>query len=171
MVKRIAITGPESTGKSMLSGRLAEEFNAAWVPEFAREYLDQLNRSYDYDDILTIAKSQFQKMQQAANSGDQFIFYDTELLVTKIWCEFKYGKCHSWILDNIEKQPVDLYLLTDIDLPWQPDPQREHPDKRNQLFNLYRTELEKLKAPFEVISGVGEQRTVNAVNAIKRRFH
>ncbi|MCB0451244.1 MAG: ATP-binding protein [Confluentibacter sp.] len=56
MVKRIAITGPESTGKSMLSGRLAEEFNAAWVPEFAREYLDQLNRSYDYDDILTIAK-------------------------------------------------------------------------------------------------------------------
>ncbi len=170
MIKKIAITGPESTGKSILTEQLAKTFNSTWVPEYAREYLDQINRPYSYEDILAIARAQFQKMKDAVDTAGQFIFYDTELLVTKIWCDFKYGKCHPWILNQLNNQDIDLYLLMDIDLPWQPDPQREHPDKRKILFDLYQTEMEKRNWPYEVISGTGDPRLENALNAISKWF-
>ena len=171
MIKRIAITGPESTGKSMLAEKLAEEFKTTWVPEYARQFLDEIDHLYTYQDILTIAKEQFHKINDDFKGSNQYVFFDTELLVTKIWCDFKYGKCHPWILETLDKQVVDLYLLTDVDLPWQPDPLREHPDKRNQLFELYKTELEKRNWPFEIISGFGEDRILNAIRAIRKWFH
>jgi len=171
MIKRIAITGPESTGKSILTEQLAKHFQAIWVPEYARTYLDSKNGSYTYADILKIAKTQLAQMEEVSANSKDLIFFDTELIVTKIWCEFKYGKCHPWITKHIPEQNIDLYLLMNIDLPWQPDPQREHPDKRNILFNLYKEELEKQNFPYQIISGTGRQRTDNAINAIRRRFH
>ncbi|MCB2220790.1 MAG: ATP-binding protein [Bacteroidetes bacterium] len=171
MTYRVAITGPESTGKSILSEHLAHHFQTIWVPEYAREYLVQINRPYNFDDILVIAKKQFHQMEQRVKEAQKYIFYDTELLVTKIWCDFKYGKCHPWIQQNMNKQNIDLYLLTDIDLPWQPDRLREHPEKRTILFNLYKNELESRKLPFEIVSGTGQQRTENAIAMIKQRFH
>jgi NadR type nicotinamide-nucleotide adenylyltransferase len=171
MIYRIAITGPESTGKSILAEELANHFETIWVPEYAREYLSHLNRPYNFDDILIIAKTQFRRMEQKVNKANGFIFYDTELMVTKIWCDFKYGQCHPWINQKLIRQNIDLYLLADIDLPWQPDPLREHPEKRTILFDLYKNELESRKLPFEIISGVGQQRTENAIAMIKRRFH
>ena len=88
MIKRIAITGPESTGKSYLTEKLARHFHAMWVPEFARVYIDHLDRDYTYDDILFIAKSQMESEAVAIDRTKDFLFCDTELIVAKIWCEF-----------------------------------------------------------------------------------
>lgn len=170
MIKRIAITGPESTGKSMLAKQLAETYKTSWVPEYARDYIQNLHRNYHYDDILAIAKKQHDLMQHAGHNAYGYIFFDTELLVTKIWCEFKFGKCHPWILETLKKQQIDLYLLMDIDLPWQPDPQREHPDKRKILFDLYQQNLENLNFKYKIISGNGMERTQNAITAINEQF-
>ena len=170
MIKRIAITGPESTGKSILAERLAQHYHTAWVPEFARVYIDNLDRDYTYDDILFIAKSQMESEQAAIDRARGFLFCDTELIVTKIWCEYKYGKCHEWILENLEKSNYDLYLLLNIDLPWQPDSQREHPDKREELFDLYLKELISRELPYEIIEGNGDERLNNAINIIDQRF-
>lgn len=165
---KIAITGPESTGKSMLAKQLASYYHALWVPEYARHYLQQLSRSYTFDDILHIARQQ-QKSQQAFEKlSTGLLFSDTELLVTKIWCEVKYGRCHEWIDENLQQQNFDLYLLTNIDLPWEYDQQREHPHQREMLFGLYRQALEKGRCPFTIISGSGEQRLHNAVEAIDK---
>ncbi len=170
MIKRIAITGPESTGKSELAKSLAQYYNTVWVPEVARRYLDNLGREYNYDDILMIAKKQIDEENKLAKTANGFLFCDTDLIVTKIWCEYKYGRCHPWILEQIEKHKYDLYLLTNIDLPWQPDPLREHPDKRKEIFELYLKELKQRKFPFEIISGLGSDRVENAVQLINRKF-
>lgn len=165
---KIAITGPESTGKSMLAQQLAAHYHTLWVPEYARHYLQQLGRQYHYDDILHIAQQQQRSQQAFEELSFDLLFSDTELLVTKIWCEVKYGRCHEWIDENLQKQDYDLYLLTDVDLPWEYDALREHPHQRKMLFELYRNALEKYRFPYTVVSGIGEQRLRNAAEAVDK---
>lgn len=167
MIRKIAITGPESTGKSMLAQQLADHYHTLWVPEFARDYLTTLNRPYEEDDILYIARQQLQREKASAAMAKDRLFCDTELIVTKIWSEVKYGRCHPWILKQIELNRYDLYLLCDIDLPWEFDPLREHPGKRKFLFDLYHRELSERGFPFTVIRGNGPKRLENAIQMIE----
>ena len=168
---RIAITGPESTGKSWLAANLARAYQSTWVTEYAREYLEKLNRPYTYDDVLVIARGQMAAEDSALLQADKYLFSDTECLVTKIWCDVKYERCHPWIIEQIEKRPYDLYLLCDIDLPWQPDPQREHPHLRQYLFDRYYAELSKRKLPFDIVKGSGCDRLSCAMEIINRMLH
>lgn len=166
MIRRIAITGPESTGKSILAEQLAVHFQTVWVPEIAREYLDHLGRPYEEKDILLIAQGQLEHEKKQIKSALGYLFCDTELIVTKIWSEVKYNRCDPWIVKNIITHRYDLYLLCDIDLPWQYDPLREHPDQRQFLFGLYFNELKNRNFPFSVIRGSGKDRLQNAVKTI-----
>ncbi len=167
MIRRIAVTGPESTGKSALAARLASHFHTAWVPEFAREYLENLGHPYEEKDILIIAKGQLEREAGMMKSASGFLFCDTELLVTKIWSEVKFGRCDPWILDSLNVHRYDLYLLCDIDLPWQYDPMREHPHRRQFLFDLYYNELNKRMLPFSVVRGTGTDRLHCALKTIE----
>jgi NadR type nicotinamide-nucleotide adenylyltransferase len=160
---KIAVTGPESTGKSLISEQLADHYTTVWVPEFARVYLLQIDRPYTYDDILEIAKGQQKSEQALVPIAGRLMFSDTELLVTKIWCEVKYGKRHPWIEAQLHKQHYDLYLLMDIDLPWEYDPMREHPESRDFLFDLYKKKLNEMQVNYRIVSGLGEERLKNAV--------
>jgi NadR type nicotinamide-nucleotide adenylyltransferase len=166
----IAITGPESTGKSDLAKGLAEHYNTTWVKEYAREYLEQLPGAYTYEDVLIIAKLQHEAILEARKEHSKIIFLDTELTVTKIWCEYKYGRCHPYILEKQQSQQFDLYLLCATDLPWQPDPLREHPDRRKELFALYKRELEHLDWPHEIVRGNGPGRLQQAIRIIEGLF-
>ncbi len=166
-MKRIAITGPESTGKSTVASQLAAHFNTQWVPEFARQYLDGLNREYILTDLEAIARGQLAFIQKAEAENPAILLTDTEMLVMKIWSENAFGSCPTWILTELQNQRFDLYLLMDIDLPWQPDPQREHPHLRQYFFDLYKTELERLNFPYRVISGSEDARFKAALQAIE----
>lgn len=162
---RIAITGPESTGKSWLAEELAKHYNTTWVPEYAREYLTKLNRAYTFDDILKIAENQHAQEQNAAKKLD-LVFCDTDFCVTSIWCKVKFGKCHDWITDMMQRKTYSLHLLCNIDLPWQYDPLREHPEMRDELFQMYVNELSLNNLPYKIISGAGIQRLNNAIHEI-----
>ena len=166
MIKRIAVTGPESTGKSHLANSLANHYDTVWVPEYAREYLNIINRPYRQDDILQIAKGQIDSENRLADLAKKFLFCDTEAIVTKIWSEHSYSKCDKWIRQQIAESKYDLYLLCDIDLPWSPDPLREHPKQRQHFFDLYYNELESRGFNFSVISGIGDERLQNAIDVI-----
>lgn len=165
---RIAITGPESTGKSFLAERLASYYNTVWVPEYSREYLNKLNRPYEKDDIVRIAKGQVESEKLKLIQANKLMFSDTELIVTKIWSDVKYGTCDKWITDNIYMQKYDLYLLCNIDLPWEFDVLREHPEKRDFLMSLYLNELNQRNFPYEIITGFGEKRFENAVSLLEK---
>jgi NadR type nicotinamide-nucleotide adenylyltransferase len=168
--KRIAVTGPESTGKSWLSEQLAFYHLTDWVPEYSREYLAGIKRPYEYDDILQIAKGQLAAENRVIPKAHRFLFCDTELIVTKIWCEVKYGKCHPWIEEQIQQHRYDLYLLCDIDLPWEQDPLREHPEMRKELFVMYDNELRKNNFPYRIVNGFGMARLDNAKSALDDFF-
>jgi len=161
---KIAITGPESTGKSSLASQLAQHFNTVFVPEFAREYIDKLSRPYTEDDLLQIAKGQLEYEEEMLLKNNKIIFSDTEMTVMKIWSLHKYGRCHPFILDKLQQQNYDLILLCDVDLPWEPDQLREHPRHRKFFFDWYLTELNLQGVNFAVVSGMGDDRLTSAIN-------
>ena len=177
MTKKVAIIGPESTGKSTLCKQLAGYYHLNWVPEYAREYLTKNGMKYSYDDLLTIAKGQVKSEDDIvlAHSkpgilGPDLVFIDTDMCVMKVWCEFVFGKCHQWILDQIVERNYDLYLLCNIDLPWSYDPLREYPDQepRKQLFRIYKDILVNQSVPWAEISGDYEQRLNGALDAVEK---
>ena len=164
---RIAVTGPESTGKSSIVKQLADYYGCSYVPEYAREYLSLLNRPYTALDVETIARKQME-LEDSISSNSRIIFYDTDLLVCRIWMEVVFGACPDWLIAESRKQRYSHTLLMNIDLPWDPDPLREHPHLREELFKRYRTALIEDKRPFTIISGMNENRFEKAKNAIDK---
>ena len=173
MTRRIAIVGPESTGKSSLSEHLAVHYQTLWVPEYAREYLEKNGLQYTYDDLLTIAKKQLELEDRYAEKVPSgYLFIDTNLYVMKIWCEFVFGKCHQWILDQIAKRHYDLYLLCNTDLPWEFQEMREYPEleTRQKLFHMYKDNLLNQHVPWHIVAGTENSRLHMAVSVIDRLF-
>lgn len=172
-IKKIVIIGSESTGKSTIAAALAGHFDTAFVPEFARTYLEQLNRDYVYEDLLAIAKGQLIEEEKAISKAKNgFLFYDTDLYVLKVWSEHKYNKCDEWILRQIATRNYDFYFLTDIDLPWEADPQREHPqpEMRQYFFKIYQHLVLNTGKPWIHLSGNKEQRLRTAIEALQKIF-
>jgi NadR type nicotinamide-nucleotide adenylyltransferase len=169
-INRVVITGPESTGKTELAKALAERLGTIWIPEYARQYVENLERPYDYDDVIQIAKHQIaQEAEFASKMGKGILIFDTWLIITKVWLDFVFGKCPEWILDHIRSSKIDLFLVCDTDLPWIYDPVRENGgDKREELFQIYCNEIRKFGFKYEIVSGIGDSRTENAINALLR---
>jgi NadR type nicotinamide-nucleotide adenylyltransferase len=169
-IRRIAILGAESTGKTTLARSLALRFKTVWVPEYAREYMTMHTGEYTDRDIVEIAKHQLQEEDQLSSRANQVLFADTELIIAKVWCEDVFSFCPPWIAEQLEQHRYDLYLLTANDLPWVADPVRVNPQRRDYFFNLYKKEMERLGFPYEIISGRYEARLLSAINAVKKYF-
>ena len=145
---KIIITGPESSGKTTLCKALSKHFNIPFAKEYARGYINKLVREYTQNDLLSIAKGQ---LESEFNSQ----LLDSDLITIKIWSEYKYGSCDKWILDQIEIQKTEkrFYLLCKPDIPWQADNQRENPNDRKELFEIYKKELEVLGPDYFIVEG------------------
>ena len=167
----ITLVGPESTGKTTLAGDISRELSAPLVDEFAREYIGLRasisDFAYTESDVLSIARTQWEREQQAIHGGSQHVVLDTDLLVIKIWWQVRYGTCHPWIVEHLERQPARLYLLTSPDMDWEADPLRENPQDRNWLFDLYKRELESMDVLYEVVSGDRAHRLNQAMKRIR----
>jgi NadR type nicotinamide-nucleotide adenylyltransferase len=170
MPKRIVIIGPESTGKSTLTEQLAHYFKTEWVAEYAREYIDRLARDYYEEDLLKIARGQVMREDtKAEKTNKSLLFCDTDLYVIKVWSEYKYQHCALQILTEIARRRYDLYLLTYIDVPWQEDPQREHPEPemRTYFYRTYRDIVMGSGIPWVDIRGDQKVRFQQAVKAVE----
>ena len=156
---KIIVTGPESSGKTTLSEQLSKHFNLPFSKEYAREYLATLKRDYNPDDLLKIAKGQLK-----TENGLQLL--DTDLITLKIWSEYKYGSCDKWISTQIEKQKSEkrFYLLCKPDIAWQADKQRENPNDREELFEIYKQELDDLEHSYFIVKG--EERIQKSIEKI-----
>ncbi|HEX8514659.1 MAG TPA: ATP-binding protein [Bacteroidia bacterium] len=166
-ITRIALIGPESTAKSTLSEQLALYYNTVWVKEYSREYLEKVTGKYTIEDITEIAKIQLQKENTLLKRANRFLFADTELIISKVWCEDVFHSCPDWIRTNILPNKYDLYLLTSPDLEWEPDPLRENPHRRQFFFDWYERELRIINADYTIIRGSGNERLLNAITAIE----
>ncbi len=164
---RILITGPESTGKTDLAGFLAGHLHGALVGEYARGYIEKLDRPYTYGDVEHIARHQ-EREYLSAEKEKRWVIFDTWLIITRVWFLMKYGRKPSWIDARIRQARFDLVLLCDTDIPWIPDPVRENGgDMRQVLFRMYRQELEDFQMNWKIVSGSGEERFRNAWKLIQ----
>ena len=156
---KIIVTGPESCGKTTLSQALSNHFKIPFLKEYAREYLQELGRDYSQEDLITIAKKQLEFEQDIQ-------LLDTDLITIKIWSNYKYGSCDKWILEQIETQKSEkrFYLLCSPDIPWQADKQRENPNNREELFEIYKQELDDLEYNYFIVKG--EERIQKSIEKI-----
>jgi NadR type nicotinamide-nucleotide adenylyltransferase len=171
---KIAVTGPESVGKSTLSATLAEQFGGAFVPEFAREYIGSLNHKYTYSDVEKIARQQIEEYNNAEHliKGKQpIVFFDTFLIITKVWFEVVFNKVPQWLPETIKQKPMDLYLLCYPDLPWEADNVRENGNNRMELFERYRQNLNNYGFNYHIISGKGSERVEMAIQKINATLY
>ncbi len=156
---KVGIIGPESTGKSTLASYLAHRYGGVLVPEYAREYMEKraCASAYMYEDVVNIAQQQVQQLQNCIHGGitegyrSNIVFFDTELIITKVWFLHKFGKCPDFVEKALHDYPMDVYLLCYPDMEWEPDPVRENPDIREYLFDWYEHEIQALGIPYYII--------------------
>lgn len=175
---KIVVTGPESSGKTTLAADLAAALGTVWVPEFARTYLAYLGRPYEHKDLKTICLGQFAwetwyheaMLRKCADvmMPRPVLICDTDWTVIHVWEAYKFGS-RSVALSPSPLAPhsSSVYLLCLPDIPWQPDPLREHPEERNVLFEMYENLLRDMEARYIIVRGNPEQRLQTALAAIR----
>jgi len=167
---KIAIYGPESTGKTTLSQQLADHFNTVWAPEFARDYLQKKWNSKkeicSSVDLLPIAIGQIMLENDALKKANNYLFVDTCLMTTKVFSEIYYGHCDSKLDKAARKHKYDLFFLTDIDVPWEKDDLRDSPNDREITLEKFKQALIENNKPFVMLSGNRETRFLKALTII-----
>ena len=163
---KIAIVGPESTGKSTMSAYLANYYQTVWVPEFARGYCEKLTEPPTWQDEINMFYGQLALEKQLLPTANKLLICDTTFITVKIWSDHSFGKTPKEVLDELPIHPYDIYLLLDIDLSWEEDPLRDFPHLREHFMDVWIKELNQLKANYKVISGSGDERYNNAVKVI-----
>ena len=162
---RIVVIGPESTGKTTLCEELALHYNCRWIPEYARKYIEEMKRPYNNEDVLHIARMQMEEEDKLVENKS-LIFIDTDIIITKVWLLHVYGNSPEWIDSWLKTAPRTLYLVCTPDLPWEYDPVRENPDKREYLMDWYCREIESFGFSYRFVSGTGIERTLSAIREI-----
>jgi NadR type nicotinamide-nucleotide adenylyltransferase len=165
---KIAITGPESSGKTSLTIALAEAFNCPFVEEYSREYLSLTNGKYEQTDLIEILDGQLKMEAEGMDDSYSYLFCDTDALNIWIWSKVKFGKVDKKIDVAWKNHRYDLYLLVYPDIPWEYDSLRESEKGRKDLFNMYYIMLSASKHPFVVIKGDRKQRLLKAIEAINK---
>ena len=169
---RVVLYGPESTGKTTLARSLAERYKTEWVPEFARNYLqikwDKKKQVCTLNDLFIIAKGQIKHENDLVKNANQFLFCDTNILVTKAWSETHFdGYCSPEIQHWVDTFKYDHYFLTDIDVPWKRDDLRDSPNNRNEMFHYFESLLKKEKLSYTLLTGNLKRRLKKAEEILK----
>jgi HTH-type transcriptional regulator, transcriptional repressor of NAD biosynthesis genes len=157
-IKLICFYGPESTGKSMMAKKMAVHYQTEFVPEVAREIVS--SNDFTFDDIIKIAKAQNQRVMEKSRKANQFLFCDTDLITTQIYCRH-YLKSVPPILTELEKEIVyDQYFLFDIDVPWVADQMRDLRNQRKEMYEVFKLELDKRGIQYHLVTGDWNEREV-----------
>ena len=170
---KIVLFGPESTGKTTLSRKLADHYKTNWVAEYAREYLqekwDTEGLICEPKDIIPIAKGQIELENNMALTANKVLICDTDLLETKVYSQAYYnGMVPQQLNEAIDKNKYDLYLLTYIDTPWEADDLRDKPNNREDMFTAFEQTLIAHNKPYLLLKGNKETRLQTAIKTIDK---
>lgn len=170
-VRRIVVTGSESTGKTTLARSLADHFGVLWVPEQARIYAERVNRVLGADDTSPIASAQIAAedaaLVEAQRRGDRLIVLDTDLFSTVVYARHYYRTCPQWIEAEARARRADVYLVTAIDIPWVPDGVRDRPLHREELDREFRDAIVEFQLSACAVRGLDDQRFAAALACLE----
>ena len=172
-ITKVVLFGPESTGKTTLAQELAHHYKTEWVPEYAREYLQEKwnkeKKTCEPQDLIPIAEGQIRLENYLTKKANRLLICDTDLLETKVYSEAYYlGYCDP-VLEKYALQNIyDLYLLTSIDIPWEKDDLRDKPNERERMFLYFKDTLEKYNKNFVILNGNNKKRLSQAIKSIDK---
>lgn len=163
----VVLMGAESTGKTTLAAALAKRYKTAWAAEYVRLFVDNKGALPEESDVYAIAQGHLQLVARMGLRARRVLFVDTDLFTTCVYQRIYFGTCPS----DIEKSALDhrsgLYLFTEPDFPWEPDPgQRASPEERLRSHALLRAEAEKHALNTVSIKGTHTERLNTAVAAV-----
>ena len=169
-VKRVTLFGPESTGKSVLATQLAKHYHTICAPEYGRTYTEVFGADVGPEDIQKIVRGHVASVAAAKRQANRILIEDTDPVMTAVWSDLLTGARHKWFNDF--KDHADLYLLTDIDLPWVDDGTRyfKNDEERKHFFEVCEAELKSRGVNYVIIRGQGPDRLTAAINAIDEAF-
>lgn len=169
--RRIVVTGPECTGKTTLARDLATHLGVSWIPEQSRAYAESVDRDLTVHDVEPIAVAQRAAedagLQLARAQGHECLVLDTDLVSTVVYARHYYGSCPPWIVAAARSRRADLYLLCDIDVPWESDGVRDRPLAREAMHELFRSALAEFGARTCVVHGLGPERLASAITCVE----
>ncbi len=165
--RRVCVFGPESTGKTTLARSLAACLSTVMVPEYARTLLMSQGGRIAPEDIPRIARGQAASEDALLRSANRVVICDTDLLATTLWGEVLFGDCPAWVREEAERRTYDLYLLTDVDVPWEADPVRYLPGERASFLRRCEEALKTRGRPYLKLSGPPEARLAAALRAVE----
>ena len=158
---KVGIIGPESSGKSTLARYLAKRYNGVLISEYAREYVERKGTTdVTFDELCALARHQIEELETLSRNPspltNNLYIFDTELIITKVWFDYAFGRVPEWLNENIHRFPMDVYLLTYPDIAWVPDPARSNGSEaiRKELFDRYEAEVQALDIPYYIIRHV-----------------
>ena len=158
---KVGIIGPESSGKSTLARYLAKRYNGVLISEYAREYVERKGTTdVTFDELCALARHQIEELEALSRNPspltNNLYIFDTELIITKVWFDYAFGRVPEWLNENIHRFPMDVYLLTYPDIAWVPDPARSNGSDaiRKELFDRYEAEVQALDIPYYIIRHV-----------------
>jgi NadR type nicotinamide-nucleotide adenylyltransferase len=170
IIKKVVITGPESTGKSQLCEQLSYYYKTIYVDEFARNFLINSNNIYNKEDLIFFANKQIENESKLIDEANNYLFIDTDIINIKIWMQEVFNENSKELNVLIKNNPYDLYLLADIDIPWEADLLRANEHNRAELYNRFEEELNLYNLPYKKLSGIGNDRLKNAIEIIDSFF-
>lgn len=164
---RVVLLGAESTGKTTLAACLAAHYQTVWAPEYLREFVERKGALPEPSDTRLIAEGHLAQEAALAPQAHRVLFLDTDLISTCVYHRYYFGTCPPWLERRSAERSADLYLLTDTDIPWMPDPgQRDGPAVRAALHTLFRDELLARGVAHVLVSGSLEVRMATAIRAV-----
>ena len=164
---KIYLTGTESSGKTTIAKALSNHYACPWVPEYARQYLQERGGKYEFEDLEVISQGQYDLEAQFGNRAPSKLILDTDQLVLYVWSMYKYGRVSPKIEHKLKAQKGGVHLLFRPDIAWEHDPLRESPNNRKMLFKKYKEALEAYNLEYSIVEGEGEKRLLCAIKAIE----
>jgi len=166
-VRRVTLVGAESTGKTTLAAALAVHFKTVWTPEYLRTFVDEKGAVPVFSDTEALVQGHLAQEDTLEPLANRVLFLDTDLIATCVYSRYYFGVCPAWVERLSYERSADLYLLTDTDIPWAPDPgQRDGPAVRAELQARFQQELETRAVPYVLVSGSLDRRMEVAVRTV-----
>jgi len=162
---KVCFHGAESTGKSTLAAKLAEEWECPLVPEYGRLHAETEGIRFTMADLLEIAREQDRRGRAAEERSAPVVLLDTDPLMTAAWAHMLFGEVPEELLSY---DKADLYLLFAPDVPWEYDGTRFFGlhEARAEFAEVAEKLLKDAGVNYRTISGDWKAREIQARTAI-----
>jgi HTH-type transcriptional regulator, transcriptional repressor of NAD biosynthesis genes len=152
LVRRIAVLGGESSGKTALAAGLAEALATQWAPEYGRELWNAKEGVLSYEDLALIAREQIRREESAVETARAFVFCDTSPLTTLFYSLEMFGNAEPELLLAAERE-YSIVLLCAPDFPFVQDGTRRDASFRLHQHLWYESQFAARGIAYHIVRG------------------